>query len=81
MTPTEIAAAVGKSRQNVQKMLGKMYEAGQVEKATTGRYTLVSPVSPMSPPLSPIVTRETKETTMHAREKDPFDDGAWDDGE
>jgi hypothetical protein len=45
MTPTEIAAAVGKSRQNVQKMLTKMYADGKVEKRSTGHYILVSPVS------------------------------------
>jgi hypothetical protein len=60
MTPTEIAERVGKSRQNVQKMLAKMYDEGQVEKVTTGRYILVSPVSPVS-------TRETRETTPYTR--------------
>jgi hypothetical protein len=81
MTPTEIAAAVGKSRQNVQKMLAKMYADGKVEKATTGRYTLVSLVAPVSQIPSSIETRETKETSMHARDKDPFDDELWEDGQ
>lgn len=67
MTPTEIGAAIGKSRQNVQKMLSKMYADGKVEKVTAGRYTLVSPVSPVSHTHSPIETRETKETSTHVR--------------
>lgn len=69
MTPTELAAAVGKSRQNVQKMLSKMYADGKVEKVTSGRYTLVSPVSPVPEISSPIETKETKETNRHARAK------------
>jgi hypothetical protein len=67
MTPTELAAAVGKSRQNVQKMLAKMYADGKVEKVTSGRYTLVSPVSLASQASSLKETRETKETNLHAR--------------
>ena len=67
MSPTEIAALVGKSRQNVQKMLAKMYTEGKVMKQSHGRYTMVSMVSPVSPS-SPI---ETIETYMHAREDDP----------
>jgi hypothetical protein len=67
MTPSEVAAAVGKSRQNVQKMLAKMYADGKVEKVSSGRYTLVSPVSPASPSPAPIETKETKETGLHAR--------------
>lgn len=58
MTPTEIAEALGKSRQNIQKMLSKMYAARKVEKVSSGRYTLVSPVSPTAP----IETKETRET-------------------
>lgn len=67
MTPSEIGAAIGKSRQNVGKMLAKMYADGKVEKATTGRYTLVSMVAAVSPSRVHIETRETKETSMHAR--------------
>ena len=70
MSPTEIAALVGKSRQNVQKMLAKMYTEGKVMKQSHGRYTLVSMVSPVSPS-SPIETIETKETITHARGDDP----------
>ena len=68
MTPTEIAAAVGKSRQNVQKMLAKMYADGKVEKVRAGHYTLVSMVSPASRTATLIETKETKETSTHTRE-------------
>lgn len=67
MSPTEIAAAVNKSRQNVQKMLSKMYADNKVEKVNAGRYTLVSLVSPASHTASHIETRETKETSTHAK--------------
>jgi hypothetical protein len=67
MTPTELAAAVGKSRQNVQKMLTKMYADGKVEKISSGRYVLVSPVSLASQSSTHEETKETKETSMHAR--------------
>jgi predicted transcriptional regulator len=67
MTPTEVAERLGKSRQNIQNMLGKMLDEGKVEQVTRGRYTLMSPVSPVSPEL----LRETKETRdatiTHAR--------------
>ena len=65
MTPTELAAATGKSRQNVQNMLTKMYAEGKVEKISAGRYALVSSVSPVSP----IDTKDTKDTDLHARAK------------
>lgn len=65
MSPTEIGERLGKSRQNIQKMLSKMYDDGQVEKVSTGRYVLVSPVSPFS---SEPTTRETRETTSYTRE-------------
>lgn len=67
MTPTEIAERIGKSRQNVQKMLTKMCEAGQVERVAHGHYVLVSMVSPVSESSSLIDTKETKETDLHAR--------------
>jgi hypothetical protein len=79
MTPTEIAAAIGKNRQNVQNMLTKMYADGKLEKATTGRYTLVSPVSVVSPTASHIDTKDTKDIGMHASGKDPWDESLWDD--
>lgn len=62
MTPTEIGERLGKSRQNISKMLAKMYDEGQVEKVSTGRYVLVSPVSPFT---SPHDTKETRETTSY----------------
>lgn len=68
MTPTELAAAVGKSRQNVQKMLAKMYADGKVEKVSSGRYTLVSLVSPASQASPHTETIETRETSTHARD-------------
>jgi len=75
MTPTELAERLGKSRQNVSKMLTKMLDERQVEKVSTGRYVLVSPVSPFS---SYTETRETKETTPYTREDDSdLDDGPW----
>jgi hypothetical protein len=67
MTPTEIANRLGKSRQNIQKMLGKMLDDGKVEQVTRGRYTLVSTVSFGSQVTSPVETIETKETDRHAR--------------
>lgn len=67
MTPSGIAERIGKSRQNVQKMLGKMLDDGKVEQVSRGRYTLVSLVSPASPIPSPLETRETIETGIHAR--------------
>lgn len=48
MSPTEIADVIGKTRQNVQKMLTKMYADGKVEQVTRGRYTLVSLVAAVS---------------------------------
>ena len=68
MNPTEIAEIIGKTRQNVQKMLTKMYAAGQVEKISHGRYMLVSPVSYGSSVSSTI---ETIETTSFTREAQP----------
>lgn len=65
MSPTEIGERLGKSRQNISKMLAKMYDEGQVEKVSTGRYVLVSPVSPF--PTSSETT-ETRETTSHIGE-------------
>jgi biotin operon repressor len=49
MSPTEIADRLGKSRQNIQKMLAKMLDDGKVNQVTRGRYTLVSMVSPVAP--------------------------------
>ena len=67
MSPTEIGERIGKSRQNVQKMLTKMEDAGQVERVRRGAYKLVSTVSPDA--LND--TKETKETTFyHARDED-----------
>ena len=64
MTPTEIGERIGKSRQNVQKMLTKMEDAGQVERVKRGSYVLVSTVSNDAL----FDTKETKETTSyHAR--------------
>lgn len=77
MTPTEVADALGKTRQNVQKMLTKMYSDGKVEKVTTGRYTLVSMVSPVAQSRNPIDTRETRETKGHAREDEPDYLAGW----
>lgn len=74
MSPSEIADRIGKSRQNVQKMLAKMYDARHVEKVSTGRYVLVSPVSSVSPVTT---TGETRETTSHTREEDPFNPRDW----
>ncbi|MGX7952432.1 AAA family ATPase [Tsuneonella sp. HG249] len=65
MSPTEIGERLGKTRQNISKMLAKMYDEGQVEKVSTGRYVLVSPVSPFTPHYD---TRETRETTTSTRE-------------
>ena len=62
MTPSEIAQRLGKSRQNIQKMLTKMLDDGKVEQTKRGHYTLVSPVSPVAPSLTP-ETKETTETT------------------
>ena len=59
MTPTEIAEKIGKSRQNVQKMLSKMEDAGQVERIKRGTYVLVATASNGDP----VSTLETKETT------------------
>jgi DNA-binding transcriptional ArsR family regulator len=65
MTPTEIADRIGKTRQNVQKMLSKMEDEGQVERIKRGSYVLVSMVSYNAS----VSTKETKETTpLHARE-------------
>lgn len=69
MTPTEIAERLGKTRQNIQKMLSKMLDEGQVDRVTTGRYTLVSLVSPFTETPTPLDTRETRDTTTH-REPD-----------
>ena len=63
MTPTEIAERLGKSRQNIQKMLTKMLDDGKIEQVKRGLYTLVSPVSPVAE-VFPIVTKETKATTI-----------------
>lgn len=68
MTPTEIAETLGKSRQNVQKMLAKMYADGKVEKAGTGRYTLVSPVAPVS---HYTISRENSHSAAPGRETTP----------
>jgi biotin operon repressor len=70
MSPTEIGERLGKSRQNISKMLAKMLDEGQVEKASTGRYVLVSPVSPFAPFTE---TRETRETRPTTREDDESD--------
>lgn len=76
MSPTEIGERLGKSRQNISKMLTKMLDEGQVDRISTGRYVLVSPVSPFA--LSPD-TKETRETTSYTREEeaDPFDPRTW----
>lgn len=66
MTPTEIGERLGKSRQNIQKMLTKMLEDGKVEQVARGLYTLVSPVSLVSPEVHK-ETKETKETTPPTR--------------
>lgn len=71
MSPTEIADAIGKSRQNIQKMLRKMYDEGKIMKTGHGRYTLVSMVSPVSP-FPSIETKETKETSSDARARGGF---------
>jgi hypothetical protein len=63
MTPTEIAERLGKTRQNIQKMLGKMVEDGTAEQVSRGHYVLVSMVSPVGS----VVTKETKDTDLHAR--------------
>lgn len=70
MTPTEISERLGKTRQNVQKMLAKMLDDGKVEQVRRGHYTLVSMVSPVPLSSSPIETIETKETSRHARATD-----------
>lgn len=70
MSPTEIGERLGKSRQNISKMLAKMLDEGQVDKVSTGRYILVSPVSPFTPSSD---TKETKETTPYIREDDEPD--------
>lgn len=62
MTPTEIAERLGKSRQNVQKMLSKMLDDGKVDQVKRGLYTLVSPVAPVASEV-PIETKETRDTT------------------
>lgn len=67
MTPTEIGERIGKSRQNIQKMLAKMLEAGHVEQVTRGHYVLVSTVSMASQSPSHLETKETKETDLHVR--------------
>jgi hypothetical protein len=68
MTPTEIAERLGKSRQNIQKMLGKMLDDGKVDQPKRGLYTLVSPVSPVAE-LTSKETIETRDTTFpRARE-------------
>jgi hypothetical protein len=64
MSPTEIGERLGKSRQNIQKMLHKMLDDGKVEQISRGRYTLVSMVSPVSV-ATPIETKETTETATH----------------
>jgi biotin operon repressor len=63
MTPTEIGERLGKSRQNIQKMLTKMLDDGKVEQVKRGLYTLVSMVAPVSPEV-PRETKETKDTTL-----------------
>jgi biotin operon repressor len=63
MTPTDIAERLGKSRQNIQKMLTKMLDDGKVEQVKRGLYTLVSPVAPVAPQ-APLETSETRETTI-----------------
>jgi hypothetical protein len=70
MTPTEIAEILGKSRQNVQKMLARMLDDNKVNRVTTGRYTLVSLVSPVSHN-NPRETKETRETTTYAPKDAP----------
>lgn len=67
MSPTEIAELLGKSRQNIQKMLTKMRDDGKVLQVSRGRYTLVATVSPVSQPSTPLETIETKETSVYAR--------------
>lgn len=59
MSPTEIGERLGKSRANVAKMLAKMLDEGQVERVSTGRYTLVTPVTPFAPASETSVTRVT----------------------
>lgn len=41
MTPSEIAAAAGKPRVNIQMLIGRMAKAGEVHKVGKGRYWLV----------------------------------------
>lgn len=65
MTPTEIGERVGKSRQNIQKMLTKMLDAGHVEQVKRGHYVLVSSVSMAAQSPSLLETIETKETDTH----------------
>jgi predicted transcriptional regulator len=58
LSPKEIAEIIGKSSANVQKMLSKMEDAGQVTRASRGAYVLV--VSVDNPALvSPITTKTT----------------------
>jgi hypothetical protein len=45
MSPTEIGEIIGKSRENVAKMLAHMTEDGQVERVSRGRYVLVTMVT------------------------------------
>ena len=66
MSPTEIGERIGKTRQNVQKMLTKMEDAGQVERISRGKYMLVSTVSNDAS----FDTKETKETNSHHARED-----------
>jgi hypothetical protein len=49
MTPTEIAERLGKMRSNISKMLALMLDNGLVEKVSTGRYVLATPLTLLTP--------------------------------
>lgn len=49
MTPSEIAAMLGKSRSNINHMLTKLYAEGKVEKVTAGKYSLMYPIHSAHP--------------------------------
>ncbi|MCW3796882.1 AAA family ATPase [Sphingomonas sp. BN140010] len=44
MSPTELAAALGKGRSTVNHALTKLFQEGKVDKHAGGRYTLMSPI-------------------------------------
>jgi DNA-binding transcriptional ArsR family regulator len=45
LTPSEVAAAIGKERSNVNHLLARLYTEGKLIKQPKGRYTLFTPVT------------------------------------